>query len=321
MDVDIPQVEEAMETDPPPPPQLIRKDSVIDRDGDEVMEADAEEEGMYEDIEITEGEGDGEFIDAEVEVEVEGDGEGDITPIEADQEEEVDYEEAQAEVDVDVEGEGEGEAEEEEKQEEGGETYITAPLDSEVAAVGVPSAGPGQESPATGSVAKEHVGKTTHPDAATVSDSTTAEGTEAAEQAESSAVITQGDDHHHLDGEADHEEAGELEDEHDLLTPETLPPILILLPNARRALFNPFSVEETADIPLWFADKVAEYCEGTLANLLAAIRVKMDEEGLGNEVDELVAVEKLMDLKMGDVGPSSLPSSMRRQIQHSCGLC
>jgi hypothetical protein len=314
MDVDIPQVEEAMETDPPPPPQLIRKDSVIDRDGDEVMEADAEEEGMYEDIEITEGEGDGDYIDAEVEVEVEveGDGDGDITPIEADQEEEVDYEEAQAEVEADVVIEEEENAEKEEKQEGVAETYITAPLDSEVAAVGVTVTETGEESPATGSASKEHVGDTTHPDAA-------AEGTEAAEQAGSSALTTQG--HDHLDGEADHEDAGELEEEYDLLTPGTLPPILILLPNARRALFNPFSVEEIADIPLWFADKVAEYCEGTLANLLAAVRVKMDEEGLGNEVDELVVVEKLMDLKMGDVGPSSLPPSIRRQIQHSCGLC
>jgi hypothetical protein len=84
MDVDIPPNEEAMETDPPLStnntntdtdnmiPHLTRKDSVLDTDGDEVMqEGEGEEEGeegMYEDIEIGDAaaeEGVGEGIEAE----------------------------------------------------------------------------------------------------------------------------------------------------------------------------------------------------------------------------------------------------------------
>jgi len=60
MDVDIPQNEEAMETDPPiieqQQPQLTRKDSIIDPDGDEVMQGDEE---VYEDEDIEIGDGDG----------------------------------------------------------------------------------------------------------------------------------------------------------------------------------------------------------------------------------------------------------------------
>jgi hypothetical protein len=41
-------------------------------------------------------------------------------------------------------------------------------------------------------------------------------------------------------------------------------------------------------------------CEGTLAQVWAAIRSSLEEEGEENE-EEMVVVEKLMDLKMGDV--------------------
>ena len=107
---------------------------------------------------------------------------------------------------------------------------------------------------------------------------------------------TEGD--HHEEGDVVEEEEGE-EEEYDLLTLETLPPIILNLPNSRIALFNAISTD--SELPLWFSERIEELCEGTLTQLWAAIRVQLDSTGEGNGEDEMVIIEKLMDLKMGDV--------------------
>jgi len=106
---------------------------------------------------------------------------------------------------------------------------------------------------------------------------------------------TEGD--HHEEG--DEVEEGEGEEEYDLLTSETLPPIILNLPKSRIALFNVISTD--SELPLWFSERIEELCEGTLTQLWAAIRVQLDSTGEGNGDDEMVIIEKLMDLKMGDV--------------------
>jgi len=299
MDVDTPHNEEPMETDPP---QLTRKESIIDPDGDAVMDADAdadaegeevEEEGMYEDdvevqdgdvdvdVEITEAEGEGELIEAEVEAE----GDRDITPIEPDAQEEGDYEEAQAELEV----------------EQVGETDGIAPLDTADAVV-----------EGSTDLAPTIVPATTVEPITGDENENEAEPEIHVEEVQSDQAIQPEPTAENHDDQPDPELEGEheQEEEYELLTPQTLPPILLHLPqpHAQRALFNPFALDDGTDVPLWFAEKVAEYCESPLAHFLSEIRGKLDLEGLGagNEGDEMVVIEKLMDLKMGDVSPLHL---------------
>jgi hypothetical protein len=306
MDVDTPHNEEAMETDPP---QLTRKESIIDPDGDAVMDADAdaeggevEEEGMYEDdVEVQDGDGD---VDVDVEItEVEGEAEGegelieaevegdrDITPIEPDAQEEGDYEEAQAELEV----------------EEVGETDGIAPLDTADAVVEGSTDHAPTIVPAT----------TVEPITGDENENENENENEAEPEIHAEELLSDQatkpeftDETHDDQPDPELEEEHEQEEEYESLTPQTLPPILLHLPHphGQRALFNPFALEDGTDVPLWFAEKVAEYCESPLAHFLSEIRGRLDFEGsgAGNEGDEMVVVEKLMDLKMGDVSPLS----------------
>ena len=133
--------------------------------------------------------------------------------------------------------------------------------------------------------------------------------------ADTEEIVELGDGEPNAHEEADGEEVIELEvdeeeeeeDGFEEITYDTLPPILLHLPNAQRALFNPILSEDGTTPLIWFAEKVQEFSEGTLSLLWSAIRGKLEEEGLGNDTDELVIVEKLTDLKMGDVSSSSLP--------------
>lgn len=316
MDVDIPQNEEAMETDSPIAPQdlpqLTRQDSVLDTDGDEVMdEAEGEEgeeegEGMYEDIEIGAGE------------EGEGEGEGIET-------EEVQFEEAEGEYDEDVPiedsenveettvGEDVAETDVQRGEAEGGEGVVDPPADIPATTASGTVDGttdmPQETTASTSSptphqplvaetIAPEEKSKTVpagDPEVDTTDEPNTAEG---------SSHHLEAGDHDALERQDEGEEE-EGEEEYDILTPSTLPPIILNLPNSRRALFNPFTTDDGTSLPLWFAERIEELCEGTLAQLWAAIRLSLEEEGEESE-EEMVVIEKLMDLKMGDVRPCTI---------------
>jgi hypothetical protein len=313
MDVDIPQSEEAMETDSPiniehQPPQLTRKDSIIDPDGDEVMQGDEEEE-VYEegDIEIGDGEEGGEEIEAEEEY-VEGEG---------------DY-------DLDLEGgdQGIGETQEEsldtQEGDVGVDTGATGTAEDLPSAVQDDTSAPVQHVESTTTLdqqSSEETGVETAPVAADVAgisqEETSQEVTETkvedaaeVEHTENGPVEGEHENGHVVDDEeedGEHEEEQDVDDEeeegeerYDLLTPETLPPIILNLPNARIALFNTIPTEP--ELPLWFSDRIAELCESSLDLVWCAIRFEVDCLGKANEDDEMVVSEKLMDLKMGDVG-------------------
>jgi hypothetical protein len=321
MDVDIPQNEEAMETDSPiniehQHPQLTRKDSIIDPDGDEVMQGD-EDEVVHEDEDIEIGDG-GEEIEAEEEY-VEGEGDGDY--------------------DVDLEGgddQGIGETQDESLDTEVGEGGVV-PVDTgaTTTAEDIPSAL--QDNTSTPAQTVETTAPLDHqistetgvesapvaPDAANPPAETNQEvaGSKVAHAADQKHTETdQREGDHHEEGDAaeeeeegeEGEEGGEGEEgeeegaegeeegaEYDLLTPETLPPIILNLSNSRVALFNTISTDP--ELPLWFSDRIGELCEATLSDLWCAIRFEVDVAGEGNEEDEMVVTEKLMDLKMGDV--------------------
>jgi hypothetical protein len=333
MDVDNPQIEEAMETDPPitteeTRPQLIHKDSILDPDGDEVMqgEEDVEEggEGMYdEDIEI-----------ADVEEVEDGDYEVDV------------------DVDVDVEGNGEegdqgiGETQEESQATEGNGTETTTggDLSSGILHVASPlaSAPIARTEGTTGldQVQDDTAGTLENGEPETAETNNQVEedlkADNAVDQGEAVEAI-QGEEHegaHHPEdeggehedaqhqeeekGEHEEEEEAVEEEEYDLLTPQNLPPIILNLSNTRIALFNPISTDDdnASTIPVWFGDKLEELCEAPLTQVWSAIRGKLDEEGQGNGEDEMVIIEKLMDLKMGDVSPLPplISVSRRRRI-------
>jgi hypothetical protein len=335
MDVDIPPNEEAMETDPPLStnntntdtdnmiPQLTRKDSVLDTDGDEVMqEGEGEEEGeegMYEDIEIGDAaaeEGVGEGIEAEnIEYDEEGEYDEDV-PIE--ESENVDEDEHIAEGEIGVQGEGVEGAEVEGVEAVStvptdiSKTHDTATADNEVVAaeesiagLHEPTAPPSISSP---SPQTPHGNGQITDIPAPVQSSKTIPTTVEPTENKTGQEESDHPDRNEPEAEGEEEEGEEGEEEYDLLTPSTLPPIILNLPNSRRALFNPFTTDEGTALPSWFAERMEELCEGTLAQMWAAIRSSLVEEGDENE-EEMVVIEKLMDLKMGDV--SFCPSSSR----------
>lgn len=304
MDVDIPQNEEAMETDPPitdERPELSRKESVVDPDGDEVMQGD-EEEVFDEDIVLGEGE-------------------------EEEEEEEQDYD-----VDVDGGDQGIGETQEESLETEEGDVGVSAgegssPTVQDASTLNPPASKEAKEPIAAATAhighALESAKKQSHTEKALeqASDSKTDNAVNRVDNAEEhgegnhhevdSAEQNDAEDEEHGDAEQEDEEE-EGEDEYELLTPTTLPPIILNLPNSRIALFNPDS-----DLPVWFSERIEELCEAPLTQVWAAIRAKLDEEGQGND-DEMVVIEKLMDLKMGDVSLSP-PSSLTHAFSPSLG--
>jgi len=309
MDVDIPQNEEAMETDSPiniehQHPQLTRKDSIIDPDGDEVMQGD-EDEGDYDvDIEIGEGgEEGGDEIEAEEEY-VDGEGEGDY--------------------DVDLEGgdQGIGETQDESLDTEDGDVGVDTATGT---AEDLPSASEDDTSASiqnaeTTTTFEEQSSEDTQVETAQgAADVTGQSHAETNEEVTETKVESAAEQEHTGEEtvEGAHEEEHDIGDEeegeeYDLLTSETLPPIILNLPNSRIALFNPIPTDP--ELPLWFSDRIEELCEGTLTQLWGAIRVQLDNTGEGNGEDEMVIIEKLMDLKMGDVSPCSCVPS----IVHFC---
>ena len=320
MDVDIPQNEEAMETDSPIPlqdlPQLTRQDSVLDTDGDEVMdegegeEGEEEGEGMYEDIEIgavEEGEGEGEEIETE-EVEFE--------KAEGDYGEDVPIEEAEI-MEETIVGEDVAEKDALRGEAAGGETAVDPSTD--VTATTVSGIADGtidipQETTASTSSPTPHQPLVAETIAPEEKSKTVPAGEPEVDTTDEPGIVQESKDPF-VEGNNDALEAGneeeegeegeEGEEEYDLLTPSTLPPIILNLPNSRRALFNPFTTDDGTSLPLWFAERIEELCEGTLAQMWATIRSSLEEEGEESE-EEMVVIEKLMDLKMGDVRPSTI---------------
>lgn len=303
MDVDIPQNEEAMETDSPiniehQHPQLTRKDSIIDPDGDEVMQGDEDEE-VYEEEDIELGDGQeegGEEIEAEEEY-VEGEG---------------DY-------DVDLEGgddQGIGETQEESLDTEEGDVGAvnngaTGTAEDLPSAVQDDTSAPVQHAETSTTSDQQSSGETGVETAPVVADVAGKSQEETSQEVTETKVEDPATQEHTEDEplEGEHEEEQDVDDEeeegeerYDLLTPETLPPIILNLPNARIALFNPIPTEP--ELPLWFSDRIAELCESSLDLVWCAIRSEVDCMGRPNEDDEMVVSEKLMDLKMGDVSSS-----------------
>jgi hypothetical protein len=318
MDVDIPQNEEAMETDSPiniehHQPQLTRKDSIIDPDGDEVMQGDEDEE-VYEEEDIEIGEG-GEEIEAEEEY-VEGEGDydvdlegGDDQGIGETQEESLDTEEGDFAVDTGATGTAEDlpSATQDDTSAPVQDAETTTTLDQHTS---------GEKGTETAPAAADVAGKSQEETSQEVTEAKV-EDPAAQEHTEDGRVEEAHENGHDVDDEeeeGEHEEDQDVDDEeeegeerYDLLTPETLPPIILNLPNARIALFN--AIPTDPELPLWFSDRIAELCEDTLDRVWCAIRFEVDCLGKANEDDEMVVIEKLMDLKMGDVSSCSISFS------------
>jgi hypothetical protein len=308
MDVDITQNEEAMETDSPiniehQHPQLTRKDSIIDPDGDEVMQGDEDEE-VYEeeDIELGDGQEDeGEEIEAEEEY-VEGEGDydvdlegGDDKGIGETQDESLDTEEGDVAVDTGTTGTAEDlpSATQEDTSASVQHAETTTTLDH---------TSPEKAGVETAPVAADVAGKSQEETSQEVTE-TKVEDPAAQEHTEDEPLEGEHEEEH--DAEEEEEEG---EERYDLLTPETLPPIILNLPNSRIALFNAIATEP--ELPLWFSDRIGELCEDTLDRVWCAIRFEVDCLGRANDDDEMVVSEKLMDLKMGDVSSCSISFSI-----------
>jgi hypothetical protein len=321
MDVDIPQNEEAMETDSPiniesQHPQLTRKDSIIDPDGDEVMQGDEEEE-VYEeeDIEIGDGQEEGgEEIEAEEEY-VEGEGDydvdlegGDDQGIGETQEESLDTEEGDVGVDTGATGTSEDLP-------SAVQDDTSAPVQNAETTIASDQHTSGEKGAETAPVAADVAGKSQE-ETQEVTETEVEDAAEV-EHTENEPLEGENEEGHDVDNEEEEGEDQDVDDEeeegeerYDLLTPETLPPIILNLPNTRIALFNIIPTEP--ELPLWFSDRIAELCEDTLDRVWCAIRFEVDCLGKANEDDEMVVIEKLMDLKMGDVSLSSLASIPNR---------
>lgn len=325
MDVDTPTAEEAMETDPPlpQPPQLERKASSADPEGDEEMGG----EEMYDeegDVVIAEGdeeEGridpDGDITPDEAEAALEGDeyaAEGDVEIVEEAEEDSQETEEVVNDTGL----VGEAEVAVSDNPVVGGtDTVLTAPStvttgnpapeiyeetvdehqaeegNAPVEAQPIEGEGSDDQRPELDLVGdtEEVVAFEETPHVKPASKATDIE--------EVFEIVEEHEDDHESGDVGIHQDDEVDEFEH--LTYENLPPIILHLPNAQRALFNPFVAEDGSSPPIWFAEKVQEFSEGTLTLLWSAIRTQLDEEGAGNESDELVITEKLTDLKMGDV--------------------
>jgi len=305
MDVDIPQNEESMETDPPITseevrPELGRKDSILDPDGDEVMQGEEEAEVYDEDVEI--GDGD--------EVEEEG---GDY------------------DVDLDAEEEDQGIGE---TQDGSLDTTATTTGTEDVSSASVldpsvstshsavpPPLPTTETATTTATNENEEAGENVETETELKTDTTTQGRSgdhdqealpvdNAVEQAkgdhheegntheDQGADEVEGEEHAHEEDEEHELDEEDEEEEYDLITPQTLPPIILNLPNGRISLFKPYPSE--SEIPTWFEARLEELCEAPLTSVWGAIRQELEQEGEGND-DEMVVIEKLMDLKMGDV--------------------
>jgi len=96
----------------------------------------------------------------------------------------------------------------------------------------------------------------------------------------------------------------EEEDDDDLpLTIDTIPPILLHLPNLEpRVLFAALPDDEEAlNLSIWLADRQLELVEAKLSEVWVAIRKELEREGYGVKGAEMVIVEKQTNLRMGEV--------------------
>jgi len=291
MDVDAP-LDEMMEYD-----DEVRVDPegdaiVASSEAVEIVEAEGEgdegmAEGMEEEVEVTEV---AEGVEVEVEVEVEHTTEavevpeveidGPSSPANDKIDEEIEYDAGGA---TDVE-EGEGGA-------------VDVPVE---AAVPAPETVV-EPQPEAEAEAKPEPGPVAEPE--NVAPPTPVSAPEVSEVSESHEAETAADAAlEPIEEEVEDEGEGEGEYYDEELPP--LAPTLLHLPgdHGTRALFNPAEEEEGADapaLPVYLAGK-DELAEESLTALLAALREEMAAEGVSLQ-GEFVLVEKMMDLKMGEV--------------------
>ena len=127
-----------------------------------------------------------------------------------------------------------------------------------------------------------------------------ARATEAANSQHPSKADEEGDE----EVEDDYDE-DEDEDEEDLELPldvHSLPTIIINLPSlGARCLFALLPDDERqVKLPVWLKGRQEEFGAASLTEVWVAIRAEMVREGLAKS-GEMVVVERLMDLKMGEV--------------------
>ncbi|WWC69354.1 uncharacterized protein I206_103293 [Kwoniella pini CBS 10737] len=120
----------------------------------------------------------------------------------------------------------------------------------------------------------------------------------------------------------DEDEDAEGEEEEDYeIDANSLPPIIIHLPNDQaRYLFEAYENDPDA-LPIWMKDRQAELAEASLSDILNAIKLECNKEGLSKN-GALIICEKQMDLKMNedDVNLQSITFLELILLHHGCGL-
>lgn len=242
-------------------------------DGDVTFE-DGEFEGQQIDVDDAPGAPDAEVYDEDVEYEEEGAGEGEEN--DAEMEAEADAEaEAEAEAEVEVEIDDAADAADDDVEFAGETPAAMAATDS-----GTP--------PDTGAPAgdEQNAGlvEAPHTDAGADADAVEGESPEDHE------------DHEDHDAYDEHE--------HDELEPPA--PITVTTPSGKLYALFQNDAEGGADLPVLCADKEEEFVNLSLLDLFYELRLELEK--WGEELDgEMLVVERLMDLRMGEVSPFSSP--------------
>ncbi|OCF55758.1 hypothetical protein L486_06509 [Kwoniella mangroviensis CBS 10435] len=122
-------------------------------------------------------------------------------------------------------------------------------------------------------------------------------------------------------GEEYYEEDGEEEEEEYEIDANSLPPIILHLPNDQaRYLFETYE-NDPDTLPVWLEGRQAELAEASLSDVWNGIKVECTKEGLAKN-GALVICEKQMDLKMNedDVNLQSITFLELILLHHGCGL-
>ncbi|WVQ69963.1 uncharacterized protein L199_008187 [Kwoniella botswanensis] len=122
-------------------------------------------------------------------------------------------------------------------------------------------------------------------------------------------------------GEEYYEEEEEVEEGEYEIDANSLPPIILHLPNDQaRYLFETYE-NDPDTLPVWLEGRQAELAEASLSDVWNAIKVECTKEGLAKN-GALVICEKQMDLKMNedDVNLQSITFLELILLHHGCGL-
>lgn len=151
-----------------------------------------------------------------------------------------------------------------------------------------------------------------------------AAGDDATEEDATKLATEDGEAYEYDDELAEDDEQEEEEEEVAELTPHNLPPILIHLPptvgssSGSSAIRSLFAGEEGGTSAIWFEGREEEFCGSSLSDCWSLIREEMAKENVEKEHEELVVMEKNMELHMGEVSRRVL---FARVLPHHTAPC